>query len=259
MNIVTWNLRCEWRGDGINAFIHRAGLIYEKITAERPSVIAFQEVIPESLEVLRRLLPEYEFFGGMRTETHDGEGLYTAILREEMLLLGGEVFWLSPTPYTVGSRFESQSIFPRICVYTRLVHKPSGEIFHLFNLHLDYLSQTAAEEGLACTLGYIRDRAACIDTDRVAILGDFNLPADSASLAPLRGEAWLYEATEGIGGTYHAFGERRSREGEREDLGIDHIFLSAALRGRVAAVSRWCDCHAGIYLSDHYPVCLTLV
>ena len=62
MKIVTFTLRCAWRGDGINSFIHRAVAIYEKILAEKPTVIAFQEVIPASLEVLKRLLPEYEFF-----------------------------------------------------------------------------------------------------------------------------------------------------------------------------------------------------
>ena len=39
---------------------------------------------------------------------------------------------------------------------------------------------------------------------------------------------------------------------------IDYIFLSEAMRGRVTAVAPWQDEHAGIYLSDHCPVCLSL-
>ena len=258
MKIVTFNLRCEWRGDGQNAFIHRAGLIYDKIMEKRPSVIAFQEVIPQSLEVLRRLLPEYEFFGGMRTERHDGEGLYTAILKDELLPLGFDLFWLSPAPHAVGSRFENQSIFPRVGVYTRLVDKESGEIYSIFNLHLDYLSPDAAASGLACALDYIHGRGSFVDADRTIILGDFNVMPDSPALAPLRAEAWLYDVTETLGPTFHAFGMRKNERGEREDVKIDYIFASTALRARIGEVSIWQDEHAGIYLSDHYPVCVTI-
>ena len=258
MKIVTFNLRCEWHGDGKNAFIHRAGPIYEKILAEKPTAIAFQEVIPASLEVLKRLLPEYEFFGGMRTAQHDGEGLYTALRREEVTLLGGDVFWLSPTPYVAGSRFECQSIFPRVGIYTRFLYKKTGEVFSLFNLHLDYLSAEAAEKGLACTVGYVRDHAGYVDTDKTIILGDFNVTPDSPALAPLQDEPWLYDATKGIAPTFHAFGTRVNAEGAREDVKIDYIFLSKAMRERVTAVTLWQDEHAGIYLSDHYPVCLKI-
>ena len=56
MKIVTWNLRCQWKEvDGVNAFIHRAGFIYEKTMQELPDVIAFQEIVPQSLELLQRM------------------------------------------------------------------------------------------------------------------------------------------------------------------------------------------------------------
>ena len=45
MKVLSFNIRCPWRDrDGINDFIHRAGLIYDKIETEQPEVIAFQEV-----------------------------------------------------------------------------------------------------------------------------------------------------------------------------------------------------------------------
>ena len=90
-----------------------------------------------------------------------------------------------------------------------------------------------------------------MDADKALILGDFNVIPDNPALSPLREEAWLYDATEGITTTFHAFGKRR-------DVKIDYIFLSEAMRGRVTAVAPWQDEHAGIYLSDHYPVCLSL-
>ena len=53
IKIVTYNLRCIWKGDGINGFIHRAGMIFDKINAELPDIIAFQEAIPKHIEFLK--------------------------------------------------------------------------------------------------------------------------------------------------------------------------------------------------------------
>ena len=153
-----------------------------------------------------------------------------------------------------GSRFEEQSIFPRVGIYTRVLCKQTGEVLSIFNLHLDYLSPEAAESGLTCTLGYIRDRRGCVDTDKTIILGDFNITPKSSALSPLSGIEWLYDATEGIASTFHDFGRRA----DGDDMKIDYIFLSEAMRGRVSAVTPWQDEHAGIYLSDHYPVCVEM-
>ena len=54
MKIVTWNVRCPWKNDdGKNAFIHRAGFIYDKIMQEKPEIIGFQEVVDKSLELMK--------------------------------------------------------------------------------------------------------------------------------------------------------------------------------------------------------------
>ena len=55
MKIVSFNLRCVWKGDGINAFIFRAGMIYDKIIREMPDVLAFQEMSVDHLKLLRRM------------------------------------------------------------------------------------------------------------------------------------------------------------------------------------------------------------
>ena len=95
MKIVTFNLRCVYeKWDGINSFIHRAGLIYEKVNAEKPDIIAFQEVVGKSLEMLTKLLPEYLFLGHFRNADYSGEGVFTAIRRDEIEVLGFEDFGL---------------------------------------------------------------------------------------------------------------------------------------------------------------------
>ena len=39
MKFVTFNIRCQPYLDGINAFIHRAGMIYDKIQKETPDTL----------------------------------------------------------------------------------------------------------------------------------------------------------------------------------------------------------------------------
>ena len=45
--IVTFNLRFGWEPDGIKHFLHRIGIVFEKIQKEMPDIIGFQEVRAE--------------------------------------------------------------------------------------------------------------------------------------------------------------------------------------------------------------------
>jgi endonuclease/exonuclease/phosphatase family metal-dependent hydrolase len=252
VKIVTWNLRCVWKdGDGVNAFIHRAGFIYDKIMQEKPEIIAFQEVVSNSLELLKRMLPEYEFFGVLRSAKYTGEGVYVAYLKEKFLFLGGESFWLSPTPYVAGSRFVNQSDCPRVCAYVKLVDRNTGEILNIFDLHLDHVSDEARRLGLELLFKYIEDRNKAIDKDKIVILGDFNALREDGVMQFAFGKEWLIDSTKDVGVTFHDFGRENYRQ-------IDYILLSKALESRVQSVGTWRDEHNGIYLSDHYPVCVEL-
>ncbi len=77
IKIVSFNLRSQYTGDGINAFIHRAGMIYDKIKKEAPDIVAFQEVIEPHYDVLPKLMPDYTFLGQFRNADYTGEGVFT--------------------------------------------------------------------------------------------------------------------------------------------------------------------------------------
>ena len=52
IKIVSFNLRSQYTGDGINAFIHRAGMIYDKIKKEAPdTVVTYVPRSPTSVAV----------------------------------------------------------------------------------------------------------------------------------------------------------------------------------------------------------------
>ena len=254
MKIVTFNLRCVWDGDEINGFVHRMGMIWDKINQEKPDVIGFQEVVPKTLEALKCIMPEYDFVGHGRNKDYSGEGLYTAVRKSTMELIASETFWIGPDPYEPGSRFEDQSFWPRTCVMTQIMDKDNGKNFRLYNLHLDHIIENARVEGMECVWGQMQMNNKKRYLPSI-VLGDFNAEADDLSLAFCKQTGELWEVTGDIPYTFHDFG--RGVEGDPGKK-IDYIFVTKEFLPEVKKVEAWEDCLHGIYLSDHYPVVVEL-
>ncbi len=267
MKLVSFNIRTLWNGDGINSFIHRIGLIYEKINQEMPDIIAFQEMQKHHLDVLVKLFPEYEFVGSGRLKSFDGEGLYTAVKREKFDVVEKNVFWLSPTPKVPESRFKEQSIYSRICVDLLLHYKPADKVLRVYNIHLDHLglghteppsgdelpegvklgeSLGAREDQINLVLETIRSDTEGTDIP-VALMGDFNTMPYEDIIKKCR-EFPLTDVSEKLEFTFHAFGK------PEKNMKIDYIFLSPKLADSASPAEAWIDEKNGIYLSDHYPI-----
>lgn len=254
MKIATINQRCVYKKDGNQSFIHRAVFLCDKIEQEAPDVIGFQEVTPDSIKVLQKLMPEYVFAGQFRTEKYDGEGLFTAVRKDTCDLLGFETIWLSPTPYVAGSRFENQSNCPRICVEAKVRHKISGKVFRLYNLHLDHISDEARILGMEAAFKFVDSFN---DGAPVVILGDFNAYPDSKTMAMCNARADIRDVTSHIPATFHNFG-KDINNGNGVDKKIDYIYMTNELADAVTKVEAWTDKSYDIWLSDHYPVCAEL-
>lgn len=261
MKIVTYNLRCIYdKWDGVNSFIHRAGFIYEKITAENPEIIAFQEVVEKSRDFLVKLFPEYIFLGHFRNADYTGEGVFTAVRKDAIEVLGFEDFWLSPTPAIAGSRYENQSQCPRTCLMTQLRHKESGKLLRIYNLHLDHVSDEARQKGMECVFEAIKGYNERLELPSV-ILGDFNaLPEDGVMrMCDNNTSPQITDVTKDIPFTFHGYGKCEQK--------IDYIYMTKDLADNLKRVYTWddkCVWHEdvyhgadvpSIYLSDHYPVC----
>lgn len=242
---VTWNMRFVYNdGDGINNFIHRAGMIVDKIIKEKPDVVTFQEIVPEIYVLLERMLPEYMILGHFKGEDYVScGGMFTAIRKESYDLIALETFWLSPTPYKPGTRFENQSPVPRMCVMTQIRNKESGEVVRVFDVHLDHISEEARVLGMECILKFLKEYNEKLKLPTI-MMGDFNAEPDSKAIELCNGT--LNDVTDGIKKTFHDFG--------RDSQKIDYIFLSDEFNGRTEDVGIWDDCLDGIYLSDHFPV-----
>lgn len=251
IKVVSWNLRTLWNGDGVNSFIHRAGMIYDKIKKEKPDIIAFQEVIAESLEFLKSIMPEYMFLGLMRNENFEEEGVYTAVRKDCFELIFNEGFWMSPTPFVPGSKFDVKGEWPRVCCAAQLRHKATGERIWVYNLHLGCFSEAGRTKEIKCAMGFF-DEYNKKSQLPIILLGDFNTTPDSEIIAMCNGYRDIKDITADIKHTFHDFGRRI------EECKIDYIFMSKPLIDRIEKVGLWKDELDGIYLSDHYPICAEL-
>ena len=247
LKIVTFNIRNVLYEDGENGFVHRVGMIYDKINKEKPDIIAFQEFWYQHLVMMRRLLADYDFYGQRRNADFHGEGLYVAIKKEALELLAYETFWISPTPYVPGSRFPVQSECPRICNVLKLRHYESGKIFRVLNLHLDHISESARTEGIKCVTDMLRAYNGKHEVPAF-IVGDFNSYPESEVMRYCRAleDPALSDLTSDIPVTCHGFG--------REAIKIDYILGTKEMQAALVNVGVWDDVHCGIFLSDHYPV-----
>ncbi len=251
LKFVTFNIRCVMNStfDGKNDFLHRAGLILDTIDKKQPDIICFQEVTEAIYKFLKKHITDYALIWRGRNEDLLGEGLLLMIKRNAVELLDTDVFWLSDTPDIPGSRYEEQSMCPRICVVSVLRIVESDEIVRVYNTHLDRKEEYARNHGIKLILDRIKK-----DHSRtpmpIILAGDFNaFPSDEAiKTCDDFFEPVLKDLTSAFDITFHNFGKILA------DYKIDYIFVDSDTAEKVTDTFLWKENINGIYLSDHYPI-----
>ncbi len=252
LKLVTYNLRCLWLAhepwDGINSFVHRAGMILDTIDTRKPDVICFQEAVERNSAFLEKHLYGYDFLYHGRNTDMLGEGLAIAWNKETTEFLSMDCFWLSPTPYVPGSRFEEQSECPRICLSFMLREKSTGKAYRVYDTHLDHISDKARILGITQLMEQVKE-----DSEKMLlptfVLGDFNAQPGSEPIKFIEAfsDFEVKELTADSGVTYHGFGKATPEK-------IDYIYADKATAEHRHTMCKWEECENGIYLSDHYPI-----
>lgn len=249
MKVVTYNSRYDCAADGINRFEYRKPFIQEKIEEEKPDVIGFQEVLPEMLLWYKEALSDYTVLGCGRCEDLTGETTAVAYRKSRFNLIQMETFWLSPTSYVPGSRYQEQSICPRTCTVLLLHDLETDLVFRVYNTHLDHEGETARVLGMTQILNKIRNQAVFPNAP-VLLMGDFNAEPDAREIKLCEDGTGLIELTKEVGPTFHDYGRRVP------NIKIDYIFGSPQFS--CLKYDLWDDRKGEIYLSDHYPVCVEI-
>lgn len=248
MKLVTFNIRLDWGRDGANNFCYRKDLILRKIRREKPDIICFQEVLPNVALWLKENLTEYYIVGCPRESDLQGETPCIAFLPGKFNLMKLDSYWLSPTPYVPGSRYEIQSPCPRIVTETTFQHLESNIVFRLTNTHLDHEGHPARILGVEQIIRKMKSEPFFADAPCIFV-GDMNAEPDSEEMRMILRQTPMVDLTERIGITYHGFGKDNPAQ-------IDYIYADPRIR--CSSIVKWEDVEDGIYLSDHYPVCAEL-
>jgi len=249
MKIVTFNIRCDYNQDGNNSFQFRQPLIIEKINKEKPDIICFQEVLPHVATWLKETFLDYYMIGIGRSEDYKDEQVTIAYKKDSFNLMDFHTFWLSPAPYTPGSRYKIQSICPRTCAAATFQLLNTSTVFRVYNTHLDHESSDARMLALSQIQRYISKDNEITELPCI-LLGDFNAEPDSPEIIEWNKNAGLIDLTSCLPVTYHEFGQVEKFEK------IDYIYISTDMQDN--GIESWTDCNNQIYLSDHYPICANI-
>lgn len=249
IKLATFNIRCDYNQDGINCFSNRKPLIIKKIIQEQPHVICFQEVLPHVAVWLKENLTDYYIIGCGRSSSLEDEQTSIAYQKGKYNLISMETFWLSETPSQPGSRYPQQSICPRACTEAVLQNLQTKELFRIINIHLDHEGSKARLLGLGQIFQKLKAEKGFHDIP-VILAGDFNAFPDSEEMQIMKEYPRFRDMTELAGGTFHDYGNLSEPEK------IDYIYAEDKLCS--CGIEKWMDCSEGVYLSDHYPLCVEM-
>lgn len=250
MRVMSYNLRFDNPGDGVNQWSQRKESVYALLKKMNPDILGVQEGLQNQLEDIRQHLP-YEYLGAGRDDGK-GKGEFSAIFykKEKYKVLEQNTFWLSETPDVPGSKSWDAAI-TRIVTWAKFQHKKSKAIFYVFNTHFDHIGVQARLKSAELIKQKIKDIASM---HPVILTGDFNSePTDPPYSTLTQEDSFpLFDSGKGDSeGTFCTF-----EVGSQPCRRIDYIFHSSSLKSEEYRVIK--DHNGRYYPSDHLPVMVTI-
>lgn len=164
-----------------DAWANRRGALEEFLDAERPTVLAVQEAVPEQVAVVQRALgARWVPVVAPRSAARAAEHVGLFVDGERLRVVQRSTTALSQHPDRPGSRSWG-SVFPRIAVTAVLDDLATGVRFTAVATHLDPFSPLALRNG-ARMVGALAEAAGT----PVVAMADWNAAERSASAAVLR-------------------------------------------------------------------------
>lgn len=252
--VMTFNIRLENSGDGVNAWENRKADDAAFIKRVAPDVFGLQEATPSQMAYLTKELTDYGFVGVGRDDGTTGPkaGEYSPVFyrKDRYKVLSSGNFWLSETPEKPSLGWDAAC--RRICSWALLQDVKTGNSFVYANTHLDHVGTEARANGAML----IKERLGRIANDSpMLITGDFNVNDRSQSYATMRDRFFVlndaYKVAKkrtGLKATFQGFGTIPDEKGEK----IDFIFISPSLKVKSSHIYN-AVLGEGRYLSDHNP------
>lgn len=250
INVMSYNIRSSTKNeqDGPNGWEYRKEAAVRMLMAEKPDVVGMQEEMPDQEEYLHKHLASiYEGVSISRDPEKKADEACTIFYNKKKYdLVRTNTFWLSETPDVPSRGWDGK--YKRIVTYVYLQNKQSGQLYLVFNTHLDHKGVVAREKSLQL----IADSAIAIggDTIPMFVMGDLNVTPDAPELEPMWKAMKLAQREAPVTDTSYTFHGYRDSKGKM----IDYIYYrnASALEFRILR-----DGYGVPYLSDHYPIAAT--
>jgi endonuclease/exonuclease/phosphatase family metal-dependent hydrolase len=248
--VMSYNIRYDNPNDGENAWVNRKELLCSQLAFYEPDIFGIQEALPNQLNDISALLPNYAFVGIARDGNGKGESSNIFFKKDKFKVLEQNTFWLSETPEIISKGWDAA--LNRICTYALLKENKTKQIFWIFNTHLDHQGEIARTKGIALILYKIK----MLNTQNypVIFMGDFNSEPTEERIINLKklmidSQEISEENPFGPTGTFNGF-----KHIEAVTKRIDYIFLSKESNFKVYKYAVLSDSKDLKYPSDHLPV-----
>ena len=247
ITVMSYNIRSSTKNeqDGPNGWEFRKEAAVRMLLAEKPDVVGMQEEMPDQEEYLHQHLASlYEGVSISRDPEKKADEACTIFYNKKKYnLVRTNTFWLSETPDVPSRGWDGK--YKRIVTYVYVQNKQTGQLYLVFNTHLDHKGVIAREKSLQL----IADSAIAIggDTIPMFVMGDLNVTPDAPELEPMWKTMKLAQREAPVTDTSYTFHGYRDTKGKM----IDYIYYrnASALEFRILR-----DGYGVPYLSDHYPI-----
>lgn len=250
MNIVTFNIRFNNPGDGINAWPNRSEMATGLLRFHEADIFGMQEALIGQIENIQKDLPGFEWIGVGRDDG-DKKGEFSPLFfrKSKFILIDHGTFWLSETPDKPSKGWDAA--FNRVVTWGKFQSKETGKRFYVFNTHFDHMGVEARKNSAVLIRNKIEEMTYQNNLP-VILTGDFNLTPDTEPISLIKkylsdSRDISEEAPYGPVGTFNGF-----TPGSEGDNRIDYIFVNGGIK--VLKYGVLSDTKDQRSPSDHLPV-----
>jgi len=175
-NLITYNIRMNTSGDGVNAWPLRKDKVAGLLKFHQADIFNVQEALPVQMDDLVNSFPDFDHVGVGRDDgKRAGEHMAIFFNKTRFEKLNDGMFWLSENPSKPGFGWDAQC--NRTVTWIKLKDKITKKSFYVFDTHFDHIGNIAREKSAKLILKSIKE----INAENLPLIltGDFNLTKDA--------------------------------------------------------------------------------
>ena len=249
LKVMSYNIRLGSGKDGTNSWALRYTATEEMLKDQKPDVFGVQEALDYQVHYIEDMCG-YESVGvGREDGKKEGEHMSIFWNKKTVSMLKWGTFWLSETPQKPSKGWDAACF--RTATWALMKDKKTGKKFYFVNTHLDHEDKEAQKNGLKLIVEKIAEMNP--EGLPMVLTGDFNIEPSNPALADLdarmQSTRKIAEKTDDHA-TYNGWGKSSTM--------IDYIYVSgfSSCPEYQTVTKRYADRK---FISDHYPICATLI